>query len=214
MPCGLSPQKAYGLDGVPPIVVKICASVLTPCLVKLFWLCLSISTLPSCWKYAYIQPVPTKGYRSNPSNYCPIALVSCVFKAFEIIHNRKILKHQSASNLLSDHQYGFVMGHSTGDLALLTNSWSFSLACFSETFVVALEMLKTFDRVWHKSLLSKLPSFEFYPSLCTFISSFLLGQSISAIIDGHCSTCKPINSSIPHGSVLSPTLYYLSVIFP
>ncbi len=27
--------------------------------------------------------------------------------------------------------------------------------------------------VWHKSLLSKLPSFGFYPSLCTFISSFL-----------------------------------------
>ncbi len=40
---GLNPQKAYG-----PIILKNCASVLTPCLVKLFRLCLSTSTFPSC----------------------------------------------------------------------------------------------------------------------------------------------------------------------
>ncbi len=45
---GLNPRKAYGPDGVPPIVLKNCASVLTPCLVKLFRLCLSTSTFPSC----------------------------------------------------------------------------------------------------------------------------------------------------------------------
>ena len=80
---GLNPQKAYGPDGVPPIVLKNCASVLSPCLVKLFRLCLSTSTFPSCWKYAFIQPVPKKGDRSNPSNYRPIALLSCLSKAFE-----------------------------------------------------------------------------------------------------------------------------------
>ncbi len=70
---GLSPQKAYGPDGDPPIVLKNCASVLTPCLVKFFRLCLSTSTFPSCWKYAFVQPVPKKDDRSNPSNYRPIA---------------------------------------------------------------------------------------------------------------------------------------------
>ena len=56
----LNPQRAYGPDGVPPIVLKNCASVLPPCLIKLFRLCLSSSTFP-CWKYAYIQPVPKEG---------------------------------------------------------------------------------------------------------------------------------------------------------
>ena len=69
---GLNPRKAYGPDGVPPIVLRNCASVLAPCLVKLFQLGLSTSTFPSCWKFAYIQPVPKKGDRSNPSNYRPI----------------------------------------------------------------------------------------------------------------------------------------------
>ena len=36
---GLNPRKAYGPDGVLPIVLRNYASVLVPCLVKLFQLC-------------------------------------------------------------------------------------------------------------------------------------------------------------------------------
>ncbi len=156
-----------------------------------------------CWKHAYIQPVSKKGDRSNTSNYRPITLLSCLSKAFETIPNRRILKHIFASNLLLDRQFESRKGLSTGDLlAFLTNSWSFSLSRFGETFAVTLDMSKAFNRVWRKSLLSKLPSFGFYLSLCSFISSFLSGQSISAIVDCHCSTPKPINSGVPQDSVL------------
>ncbi len=63
--------------------------------------------------------------RSNLSSYRPIALISCLSKAFETILNRNFLKHLSSFNLLSDHQYGFRKGRSTGDLlAFLTDSLS------------------------------------------------------------------------------------------
>ncbi len=212
---GLNPHKAYGPSGVPHTILRNCASVLTPCLVKLVCLCLSTSTFPSCWKYIYIQPVPKKVDCSNPSNYHLIALHNCLSKAFEAILNRKILKHLSASNLLSDHQYELCKGCSIGDhLAFLINSWSPSLSHFGETFAVAIDMSKAFDRVWHKSLLSKLPSFGFYPSLCTFISGFFSGRSVSAIVDGHCSISKLLNSGVPQRSVLSPILYHSPMIFP
>ncbi len=149
---GLNTQKAYGPDGVPPIVPKNCAPVLTPCLVKHFRLCLSTSTFPSCRKYAYIQHVPKKGDRSNSTNYRPIALLSCLSKAFETILNKWFLKHLSSLNLLSDRQYGFRKERSTGDLlAFPTNSWSSSFSRFGETFAVDLDISKAFDRVWHKS---------------------------------------------------------------
>ena len=178
-------------------------------MVKLFRLCLSTFTYPFCWKFAHIQPVPKNGDRSNPSNYCLIALISCLSKAFESLLN-KIMRHLSAHNLLSDCQYGFRKGRSTGDLAFLTESWSSSFRDVSETFAVGLDISKAFDRVWHKSLISKLLSYRFY-FLCTFISSFLSDRSIAAVMDSHCSSLKPINSGVPQGSVLSPTFYLLFI---
>ncbi len=116
------------------------------------------------------------------------------------------------SDLLSDRQYGFRKGRANGDLlSLLSDSLSSSLSRFGETFSVALDISKAFDRVWNKALLSKLPSFVFYLSLCSFISILLSGRSISAVVDGHCSFPKPINSDVPQGSVLSPTLFLLLI---
>ncbi len=46
--------------------------------------------------------------RSNFSSYRPIALLSCISKAYETILNKWFLKHLSSFNLLSDRQYGLV----------------------------------------------------------------------------------------------------------
>ncbi len=179
---------AYGPDGVPPIVLKNCAYVVTSCLVILFRIYLSTSTFPSCWKYAYIHPVSKKADLSKPSNYRSVALLSCLSKAFESILNRKIQKRLSTSDLLSDRQYGFRKGISTGDLlTLLTDFWSSSLSRFGETFSDI-------------SMLSIEPSISLYflnwylsvsiPLSAPFISSFVSGSSISSIVDGHCSSPK------------------------
>ncbi len=191
---------------------KLCLRADT--LVKLFHLCLWTSTFPSCCKYACIQPVAKKGDRSNSSNYRPVALLSCLSKAFETILKQWFLKYMSTFNLLSDRQYGFRKERSAGDLlAFRTDSWSSSLSRFGETFAVTLDISEAFDIVWHKSLLSKLPSYGFYPSLCFFISSFLSDRSISAVVDGNCSKHTPINSGVPQSSFLSPT-QLSSMIFP
>ncbi|KAL7634036.1 UNVERIFIED_CONTAM: hypothetical protein RMT77_015361 [Armadillidium vulgare] len=119
----LNTKKAYGPDGIPPAVLKTCASELAPCLGKLFRLCRSTSTFPSCWKRSLIQPVPKKGDLSQPSNYSPISLTSVLSKVFESILKRKILKHLNSSNLIPDRQYGFRKERSTGDLlSLLSDS--------------------------------------------------------------------------------------------
>src|SRR6201990_1638878 len=149
--------------------------------------------LPFLLETCLFQPVPKKGDPSQPSNYCPISLTSVLSKVFESILNRKIWNHLNTSNLISDRQYGFRKERSTGDhLSLLSNSWSSALRGFGESFAVALDISKAFDRVWPKALISKLPSFGIYPSLCDLLSNFLSGRSIAAVVDGHRSSFKSI----------------------
>ena len=187
-------------------------SNLAPCLLVLFRLCLSSGSFPSYWKRALIQPVPKKGDPSLPSNYRPIALTSILSKVFESIINRKIWNCPEFSKSISDRQYGFRKERSTGDLlTLLSDSWSATIRNFGKTFAVTVDISKAFDRVWHKALISKLPSYGFYPSLCNLISDFLSGRSIAVMVEGHRSSFKSINSGVPQGSVLSPTLFLIFI---
>ena len=153
-----------------------------------------------------------KGDRSNPSNYCPIALTSAVAKVFETLLNSVFIKHLKSNNLLSDHQYGFRKARSTGDLlSYLTHVWSSSLKNFGESFVIALDISKAFDRVWHKALLAKLPAYGFTPSFCKLISNFFSNRFISVVVDGATSASFPVSSGVPQGSVLSPTRFLLFI---
>src|ERR1700755_2992099 len=78
---------------------------------------------------------------------------------------------------------------------------------YMESCVVAPDISNAFDRVWHATLLSKLPSSEFPPSLCLIMSSFLSNRSISAPVDEATSSSFPISFGVLQDSVLSPTLF-------
>merc|ERR1711984_31769 len=65
--------------------------------------------------------------------------------------------------------------------------------------------------VWHKSLLSKLPSYGFSPALTSLIHSYLSDRSIAVVVDGSVSLPCSINSGVPQGCVLSPTLFLLFI---
>ena len=139
-------DKASGPDGIPPRFLKEFAEEPAPVLC-LFRLILISCTYPSSWKHALVQLVPKKGDRSNPSNYRPIALTSAVAKVFETLLNSHFIKHLESNNLLSDHHYGFRKARSTGDLlSCLTHTWSSSLRNFGESFVVALDISKAFNK--------------------------------------------------------------------
>ena len=173
----LKTNKASGPDGILPRFLKEFADELAPVLCRLFHLILISCTYPSSWKHALVQPVPKKGDRSNSSNYRPIALTLTVAKVFETLLNSHFIKHLESNNILSDHQYGFRKARSTGDLlSYLTHVWSSSLRNFGESFVIALDISKAFDRVWHKALLAKLPAYGFTPSFLAFypIALYLL----------------------------------------
>ena len=86
-----------------------------------------------------------------------------------------------------------------------------SLKGHCETKVIAANISKAFDRVWHLGLVSKLPSFGFYQSTIVWSISFLDDRQIRTIVDGIQSGYFKINAVVSQGSVLTSTLFILYI---
>ena len=79
--------------------------------------------------------------------------------------------------------------------------------------MISLDISKAFDRVWHKGLLAKLPMFGLHHTLINWIGSFLSDRSIAVRVDGFLSNLHSINAGVPQGSVISPVLFILFILF-
>ena len=132
----------------------------------------------------------------------------------ETIITRQLLTFLEANNLLSDHHCGFRKTRSTGDLlAYAVHVWSSALEPCGESRMISLDISKAFDRVWHKGLLAKQTMFGLKKTLINWIGSFLSDRSIAARVDGFLSNLHSINDGVPQGSVISPVLFILFVLF-
>ena len=67
----LKPNKAPGLDGIHPRLLKECASSLCGPLQVLFQKSLESGELPNAWKLAVVKPIFKKGSKHEVGNYIP-----------------------------------------------------------------------------------------------------------------------------------------------
>ena len=209
----LDSTKATGPDSIPVVVLKHISPELSPILAKLFNRCLNERCFPTSWKTSAVCPVyKNAGDKSAPSQYRPISLLSIISKLFECVINERVLDHLVKNNLLSDVQYGFRSSRSTADvLTVITHRISEAIAKGNHTRLIALDISKAFDKVWHKGLLHKLSSYGICGNIHAIIKSFLSGRSLKVVVNGQSSEAHSINAGVPQGSILGPTLFQLFI---
>ena len=79
----------------------------------------------------------------------------------------------------SDFQYGFSSCQSTADLlTVVSDRITMAFNRSGATQVVALDISKAFDRVWHAGLLHKLRSYGISGQIVGLISSFLSNRQL------------------------------------
>nr|CAI5828957.1 unnamed protein product [Callosobruchus analis] len=133
-------------------------------------------------------------------------------KVMETVINTQLLNYLDNNNIIHDRQYGFRKHRSTGDLlAYVTHMWNRAIENHGESRVVALDISKAFDRVWHLGLLAKLAAYGVSSGLCRWLNSFLHDRSLFVVVEGCTSDVFSINAGVPQGSVLSPRLYLLYI---
>jgi hypothetical protein len=72
--------QGSGLDGIPPIILKNCASAFAKPLSLLFNSSMATSVFADRWKVSYVTPIFKKGRRNNVKDYRGVAILPAIPK--------------------------------------------------------------------------------------------------------------------------------------
>ena len=91
------------MDQIPYLVLKKCPS-LTPALLPVFNSCWSVKRIPAAWKVGVLRFIGKKQAvedPSNPKNFRPIALTSCIGKVFTSLLKQLWMAYMRTNNYLN-----------------------------------------------------------------------------------------------------------------
>ena len=152
------------------------------------------------------------GERSTVKNYRPVSLLSVVSNVFEKLANNRTADYLEKCSHFSDFQNGLKSSRSTVDLLTVASDRIVKALNRSEaTGVVALDISKASNRVWHAGLLHKLKSYGVSGQIFGFISSFLSKRQLQVVLDRKFSQEYSVNAGVPQGLILCSTLSLLYI---
>ena len=103
----LSYSSASGPDGIPSKLLKVCKKELKKPLFILWRSSLNQGIIPPDLLLVLISPIHKGGSRVDPSRYRPVALTSHLFKVFERVIRKTLVKHLEDLELIPATQHGF-----------------------------------------------------------------------------------------------------------
>ena len=168
---------------------------------------------PSSWREAEIVPIPKPGKDlSNPNNYRPIALTSCICKTMERLVNARIVWYLESNNLISDIQCGFRQGRSTVDH--LVRFETFIREAFvkkQHVLAIFFDLEKAYDTTWKEGIIDDIYNMGIRGRLPKFIQGFLSDRTFKVRVGSTHSDTFEQEMGVPQGSILSPVLFSIKI---
>ena len=208
----VDPNKAFGPDKIHNKMLTNNIPILLDELLILFNQCLKEGCYPKIWNFSNIHPIPKPNeLHSDPANYRPIAVSSCLGKIFEKVLAKRLQHFCAQNNIFENNQCGFQINRCTDDvLSVFLNDAYSSLDKNSDIDCVFTDFSKAYDSIWHDGLIFKLHYFYgIKGSFLQCMNSFLRHRYNRVLLKKAHSEWKRQTLGLPQGSSLSPILYIL-----
>ena len=173
----------------------------------------STGKFPPSWREATVIPIPKPGKdHSDPNNYRPIALTSCLCKTMERMVHTRLMWFLESNGLLANTQCGFRKNRCTTDHLIRFESFIRNAFVQGERVVAILfDLEKAYDTTWKHGILKDLKEMGLDGQLPTFIGNFL-SERIFRVRIGSCfSDPFEQDMGVPQGSILSPLLFNIKI---
>ena len=126
----------------------------------------------------------------------------------EHIVTSHIMNHAEQNNILYPLQHGFRKKRSCETQLLeFTNKISENLENGKQTDILVMDFAKAFDKVSHSLLIHKLHHYGIQGKTNRWIQAFLHSRKQVVAVDGQESDPVDVQSGVPQGSVLGPSLF-------
>lgn len=205
----LPSKKAPGHDNLDNKIIK---NLSTKVIVQLMYLInavLKTNYFPETWKLALIIPIP-KPLKdiTNPVNYRPISLLTCLSKIAEKVILNRINSFDKKHKIIIDEQFGFRGGHNTSmQAARIAHAITLNYNKSNVTSLVLLDIEKAFDTVWIEGITYKLIKYKFPQALIKLLHNYLTGRKFKIKINASYSRVRYPKAGVPQGSVLGPVIF-------
>ena len=208
-----SNNSSPGPDNIPYEFLRQLPKTSKHCLLELYNQIWGTGAFPPSWKEATVLPFPKPGKDlSDPKNYRPIALTSCICKIFERMVNERLMWYLESKGKLRKEQCGFRRGRSTLDaLSALESEVRQAFVNGEQVTAVFFDLEKAYDTAWPHGILQDLKEVGLKGQLPNFIRNYLSNRRFNVRLNNTVSDTYDQEDGVPQGGILSVTLFLLKI---